>query len=127
MNKRKDGDYVTITELSKILKVSPATIKHWYKWYENKNFVKPYNLTLPPYFYFDRRRVKCFRKADVPQFVDFQSKINGKYKGIMSEFNAVTKWGNRGKEILNRQGISYKDTQKKVRSRVKSVPENFKI
>ena len=113
-------DYCSITVVAKMLDVRPATIARWYAWYENDNFEKPSGLTLPSYYFADRRRTKFFKKSDIPKLKDFKHKLATKYFGAMSEYNAVTKWGARGVEALNKKGISYKETSQKLKKRKRS-------
>lgn len=105
-------EYLSINKVALLLDISTATIKRWYLWWDNTEFEKPDGLYLPHYYFMDRRKTKFFKESDIPHLKKFHEDINGKYKGAMSEFNAVYSWGKPGKKIL---GDRYKKIQKKVR------------
>ena len=105
-------EYVSIGKVALLLDISPHTIKRWYLWWDNVNFEKPEGLYLPHYYFMDRRKTKYFKQDDIKYLRQFQEDINGKYKGAMSDFNAVYSWGKPGKKIL---GDRYKKIQRQVR------------
>lgn len=105
-------NYLSINKIALILDVSIITIKRWYLWWENPEFEKPDELFLPKYYHMDRRKTKFFREQDIPHLKKFQQDINGKYRGVMSEFNAVYSWGKSGRKIL---GSNFNKAQRKVR------------
>lgn len=87
---------------AQILDVSTATLKRWYKWYENKDYNKPVELKLPSYTT-DNRGTRFFTMKDIAILEQFKQDLQGKYKGVMAEFNADYQWGQRGTEILSRK------------------------
>lgn len=105
-------NYLSISKVALLLDVSVITIRRWYIWWENDEFEKPKELYLPRYYYMDRRKTKYFKEQDIPHIKKFQEDINGKYKGVMGEFNAVYSWGKPGRKIL---GDRFNTVQKKVR------------
>ena len=112
-NVKKDPDYLSITKVAYLIEVSPQTIKRWYYFWENKNFEKPSELILPPYHFLDKRNTKYFHKSDIPALARFGHLIRTQYRGVMSEYNAVTSWGERGKENLLRKGKNFDDSKLK--------------
>lgn len=89
----------SIARVAQILDVSTVTIKRWYRWYENPDFVKPKELALPTYTT-DNRGTRFFTMEDVAVLEQFKKDLQGKYRGCMAEFNAYYQWGNRGTQIL---------------------------
>ena len=108
-------DYLSIRKVSSILDISDHTIARWYKWFESDEFNKPADLSLPPYYYKDRRKTKFFKKSDIPRLKEFAEKLNTTHRGCMSEFNAVYQWGNRGKRALKNKGEDYDQVRNKMR------------
>lgn len=108
-------DYLSIRKVSSILDISDHTIARWYKWFESGEFEKPDDLTLPPYYFKDRRKTKHFKKSDIPKLKEFAEKLNTTHRGCMAEFNAVYQWGKRGKRALTNKGENYLE----VRNRMK--------
>jgi len=80
---------------AQILDVSTNTLKRWYMWYENDSYEKPADLKLPQYTT-DKRRTKFFTMADIQVLEQFKVDLKGKYRGIMSDFNADYQWGQYG-------------------------------
>lgn len=89
---------------AQILEVSDNTLKRWYKWYENEDYVKPEGLRLPEYTV-DSRGTKFFTMQAVQELIQFKNDLQGKYRGCMAEFNAYWQWGQRGTNILNRKKV----------------------
>lgn len=96
------NELFSIARVAQILDVSTATIKRWYKWYENPDYEKPLELKLPEYTT-DNRKTKFFRMADIAKLEQFKNDLQGKYRGIMAEFNAYYQWGQYGTERLERR------------------------
>lgn len=92
--------YYSITTTSALIEVSVPTIKRWYQWYENDDYVKPKGLVLPKYYHKDNRGTKFFKASDIQKLIEFRIDLNNKYRGAMGEFNAYYQWGNRGKRAL---------------------------
>lgn len=89
---------------AQILDISTATLKRWYKWYEDTNYEKPEELRLPLYTT-DNRGTRFFTMADIAILEQFKQDLQGKYYGVMAEFNADYQWGQRGTAILNRKEL----------------------
>lgn len=92
---------ISIARVAQAIDVSTATIKRWYKWYESADYEKPVELKLPEYTT-DSRGTKFFRMADIATLLQFKQDLQGKYRGIMSEFNAYWQWGQYGTKKLNK-------------------------
>lgn len=107
----KKINYLSVGKVCLLLDVSPMTVKRWYIWWENKEFEKPKGLYLPKYYHRDRRKTKFFKEEDIPLLEKFRDDLRGKYKGAMSEFNAVYSWGQVGKDKLKE---NYKITKRKL-------------
>ena len=105
-------DYISINKVALYLDISVATIRRWYLWWDNPEFDKPEDLFLPHYYFMDRRKTKYFKKSDLKYLEKFREDINGKYKGVMSDFNAVYSWGKPGRKKL---GENYKSIRRKIR------------
>lgn len=87
---------------AQILDTSTSTLNRWYKWYENDDFVKPAELILPKYTT-DNRGTKFFTMDDIAVLEQFKNDLQGKYRGIMAEFNAYWQWGQYGTQRLSRK------------------------
>jgi hypothetical protein len=96
-------NYFSIGQVAQILDLSTNTIKRWYKWYENDDYEKPIELKLPKYYFLDKRKTKFFLKSDLAILMQFRDDMQGKYRGIMSDFNACWQWGQYGTEKLMRE------------------------
>jgi hypothetical protein len=110
-----NSEYVSINRAGMMLDVSSQTIRRWYKWWECPEIKKPEDLSLPQYYYKDRRKTKFFKKSDIPALKEFKNKLQTTHRGIMSEFNAAYQWGKRGEEALKNKGTTINDVQKKMR------------
>lgn len=108
-------NFLSIRRVSNLLDVSDHTIARWYKWFESEEFEKPEGLTLPPYYFKDRRKTKHFKVEDIPKLKEFEEKINTTHRGCMSEFNAAYQWGKRGKRALTNKGENYLEVRKKMK------------
>lgn len=91
----------SVAKVAQILDLSTATIKRWYKWYENPDYRKPPELKLPPYT-LDNRRTMLFEQKDIAKLQQFHEDLQGKYKGCMAEFNAYWQWGKYGTKRLEK-------------------------
>lgn len=101
------AEYLSVSKVCLLLEISTATVKRWYKWWENDNFPKPAGIPpLPSYVYRDRRKTKFFHKKDLPLFSAFEEALRGPYKGCMAEFNAAYQWGKKGETYLNKRDSS---------------------
>lgn len=87
---------------AQILDISTITLKRWYKWYEDDNYDKPTGLVLPKYT-IDSRGTKFFTMQAIQQLEDFKQKLQAEYRGCMSDYNAVTQWGQRGTKIMKKK------------------------
>lgn len=92
----------SIARAAQIADVSTNTIKRWYKWYENDDYVKPVGLTLPEYTV-NSQGTKFFTMEAVQELIQFKKDLQGKYRGCMAEFNAYWQWGQRGTVILDKK------------------------
>lgn len=81
------------------LDISTETLKRWYKWYEDDDYVKPVGLKLPSYVT-DRRNTKFFSDIAVLELMTFKKQLEGEYRGCMADFNAKYQWGKRGQVII---------------------------
>ena len=108
-------DYLSIRKVANIIDVSDHTIARWYKWWESDEFKKPEELTLPPYYYKDRRKTKFFKKSDINKLREFAEKLRTTHRGAMSEFNAAYQWGKRGERTLSNKGKNYIEVKHRMR------------
>lgn len=108
-------DYLSIRKVANIIDVSDHTIARWYKWWESDEFKKPEGLTLPPYYYKDRRKTKFFKKSDIDKLREFAAKLRTTHRGAMSEFNAAYQWGKRGERALANKGENYTEVKHRMR------------
>lgn len=108
-------DYLSIRKVANIIDVSDHTIARWYKWWESDEFKKPEELTLPPYYYKDRRKTKFFKKSDINKLREFAEKLRTTHRGAMSEFNAAYQWGKRGEQTLSNKGKNYTEVKHRMR------------
>ncbi len=92
----------SISRVAQILDISTNTIKRWYKWYENPDYEKPIELKLPSYVR-DSRKTMLFKQSDIASLEQFKEDLQGKYRGIMAEFNAYYQWGQYGTKVLERK------------------------
>lgn len=92
----------SIARTAQIADVSTNTIKRWYKWYENDDYIKPDGLKLPEYTV-DNRGTKFFTMEAVQELIQFKEDLQGKYRGCMAEFNAYWQWGQRGTTYLEKK------------------------
>lgn len=113
MKTLNDG-YLSAGKAAQCIGISTLTLYRWYRWWENDSFEKPKELSLPPYYFRDRRRTKFFKVEDIPILQKFANDIRGPYKGCMSEFNAAVQWGKRGDKILENKGTSKKEVRTKL-------------
>lgn len=95
-------DRFSIARAAQISDVSTNTIKRWYKWYENDDYIKPEGLKLPSYTV-DGRGTRFFTMEAVQELIQFKNDLQGKYRGCMAEFNAYWQWGQRGTNILEKK------------------------
>lgn len=92
----------SIAKVAQIIDVSTTTLKRWYKWYEDADYEKPIELKLPEYTT-DNRGTKFFKFSDIVKLKQFKEDLQGKYYGVMADFNANYQWGQRGTKILNKK------------------------
>ena len=105
------SELFTTSRTAQILDISTQTLKRWYKWYTDTDFIKPAGLKLPiPEV--DSRGTMLFTIEQVQELHQFQIDIRSKYRGIMAEFNATYQWGQRGTKILN-VGKQYRKKEEK--------------
>lgn len=84
---------------AQIIDISTQTLRRWYKWYNDPNYKKPQGLKLPKPVT-DHQQIMYFTMKQVQELAQFKEDLQGKYRGCMSEFNAVYQWGKRGTAIL---------------------------
>ena len=90
---------LSVSRVAQILDLSTATIKRWYKWYENPDYEKPAEVKLPEYTT-DNRNTMLFEQKDIAKLQQFHEDLQTRYKGIMAEFNAYWQWGTYGTRRL---------------------------
>lgn len=92
-----DITYFTIGEIAKRIGRSVQTIKNWYDWREQH----PESSSSLPDFRTDitARGTRFFAERDIPLLESFRDNVQ---YGKMSDVN-VTKWGQRGVEIMQRK------------------------
>lgn len=90
-----DGtNYLSITEVSKILDRQTQTIKNWYKWFHGYA-TDTESVTLPDFRTdLDLKRTYYFKSDDVQRLQKFKELI---HYGMMSDYTR-TKWGKRGQK-----------------------------
>lgn len=99
-------DRFSTNRTAQIVDISTNTLKRWYKWYEDDNYIKPEGLKLPEYTV-DGRGTKFFTMEAVQELIQFKEELmRGKYRGCMGDFNAKFQWGQRGKEIQARKKVN---------------------
>lgn len=98
--KTVDGvNYLSISEVAKIVERSNQTLKNWYKWCASED-INIEDAGLPEYRRdLDGKNTYYFKESDVQQLIDFRENIS---YGKLSDFN-VSRWGQRGKEIEARK------------------------
>ena len=105
------SELFTTSRTAQILDISTQTLKRWYKWYTDTDFIKPAGLKLPiPEV--DSRGTMLFTMEQIQELHKFQTELRTIYRGAMAEFNATYQWGQRGTKILN-VGKQYRKKEKK--------------
>lgn len=87
---------LTIGQVSKRIRRTAQTIKHWYEWAEENNKMHE----LPEMHRKGPKGIRYFKESDIPKLEEFRDKIQ---YGMMSDYN-VKNWGRRGNEIQERKG-----------------------
>jgi len=86
-------NYLTIGEVSEIIRRSPSTIKNWYEWYELQDSAERAKAPLPEMHNdLDAKGTRYFREDQVKLFEVFKE---GRKYGKMATVSR-TKWGQRG-------------------------------
>lgn len=88
--------YLTIGEVSKIIKRKPLTIKNWYGWKEQADNVQSKYLPELPVVHrnLDIKRTRYFKQEDLNKLEEFRDAIH--YGSIMSDYNRKKNWGKYG-------------------------------
>jgi transposase-like protein len=105
MNEEKK---ISLRKVALKIDISTETLRRWYKWYEDDDYEKPEGLELPSYTV-DSRQTKFFSESDVKVLRKFKSDLQGKYRGIMSDFNAKYQWGKYGSAKLEKKAGNEND------------------
>lgn len=93
------NELYSTSRTAQILDISTQTLKRWYKWYNNDDFIKPSGLTLPTPAV-NNQGTMFFTIEQIQELQVFHMDLQTKYRGCMAEFNAAYQWGTRGTKIL---------------------------
>ncbi len=90
----------TTARAAQILDISTQTLKRWYKWYNDADYIKPKTLKLPKPKV-NEYGTMLFSMKQIQELLQFKEDLHSKYRGVMAEFNATYQWGTRGTKMLN--------------------------
>lgn len=101
MNK-KEKKFLVINDIARELNKSPITVTSWVKWTEGEGKNHP-KLKLPAAMRIAKNKGRAWKLSDLKYFKKFDALLSTSERGTLSEYNARTFWGKRGKKILKRK------------------------